>query len=145
RCPTALSEPRWNRQHIDHIQITAGETVGVERRGKSYEVPGALRDMMPNHMSQLLSLTAMEPPISFDAEAVRDKKAEVIQAIRPVTPGPAMKDAVRGQYDAGVVLSKQVQAYRREPDVASDSSAETYIAWKLQVDNWRWAGVPFYL
>ena len=87
----------------------------------------------------------MEPPISFDAEAVRDKKAEVIQAIRPVTPGPAMKDAVRGQYDAGVVLGKQVQAYRREPDVASDSSAETYIAWKLQIDNWRWAGVPFYL
>jgi glucose-6-phosphate 1-dehydrogenase len=96
-------------------------------------------------MFQLLSLTAMEPPISFDAEAVRDKKAEVIQAIRPVTPGPAMKDAVRGQYDAGVVLGKQVQAYRREPDVASDSSAETYIAWKLQIDNWRWAGVPFYL
>jgi glucose-6-phosphate 1-dehydrogenase len=104
-----------------------------------------LRDMVPNHMFQLLSLTAMEPPISFDAEAVRDKKAEVIQAIRPVSPRRAMKDAVRGQYGAGTVLGKQAQAYRSEPNVAPDSNTETYIAWKLQIDNWRWAGVPFYL
>ena len=145
RFANGLFEPSWNRDHIDHIQITAAETVGVERRGKFYEKTGALRDMVPNHVFQLLAMTAMEPPISFDADAVRAKKAEVIQAIRPLKPSQALKDAVRGQYDAGIVLGKPVQAYRHEPDVAPESVTETFIACKLKIDNWRWAGVPFYL
>jgi glucose-6-phosphate 1-dehydrogenase len=145
RFANGLFEPIWNREHIDHVQITASETVGVERRGKFYEHTGALRDMVPNHLFQLLSMTAMEPPISFDAEAVRAKKAEVIQAIQPLTPERALQDAVRGQYAAGTVLGKPVRAYRNEPDVAPDSVTETYIACKLMIDNWRWAGVPFYL
>src|SRR6476661_5550873 len=140
-----LFEPIWNREHIDHVQISAAETVGVEQRGKFYEKTGALRDMVPNHVFQLLAMTAMEPPISFDADAVRAKKAEVIEAIRPLDPAHALKNAVRGQYDAGTVLGKTVRAYRQEPDVAPDSNTETYIACKLQIDNWRWAGVPFYL
>src|SRR5437868_5414072 len=145
RFANGLFEPMWNREHIDHVQITAAETVGVEQRGKFYEKTGALRDMVPNHVFQLVAMTAMEPPISFDANAVRAKKAEVIEAIRPLDPAQALKNAVRGQYDTGTVLGKTVRAYRQEPDVAPDSNTETYIACKLQIDNWRWAGVPFYL
>lgn len=145
RFGNGMFEPLWGREHIDHVEITAAETVGVEHRGKFYEKTGALRDMVPNHMFQLLAMTAMEPPNSFDADAVRSKKTEVLEAIKPLDEAQALKDAVRGQYDEGTLLNQHVQAYRSEPDVARDSATETYVAWKLGIDNWRWAGVPFYL
>jgi glucose-6-phosphate 1-dehydrogenase len=131
RFANGLFEPIWSRDHIDHIQITAAETVGVERRGKFYERTGALRDMLPNHLFQLLAMTAMEPPISFDADAVRAKKAEVIQAVRPMSEAEALQNAVRGQYAAGTVLGKPANAYRAEPDVAPDSTTETFMACRL--------------
>ena len=141
RFANGIFEPLWNRDHIDHVQITAAEIVGVEHRGRFYERTGALRDMVPNHLFQLLAMIAMEPPISFDADAVRTKKTELFHAIHPISP----TNAVRGQYGAGVVLGRQARAYRDEPDVAPDSTTETYAPLKLGIDNWRWAGVPFYL
>jgi glucose-6-phosphate 1-dehydrogenase len=141
RFANGIFEPMWSRDHIDHVQITAAETVGVEGRGRFYERTGALRDMVPNHLFQLLAMIAMEPPASFDADAVRAKKTELFQAIHPISPA----DAVRGQYGAGTVLGRTVRAYRDEPNVAPDSTTETYVALKLGVDNWRWAGVPLYL
>jgi glucose-6-phosphate 1-dehydrogenase len=141
RFANGLFEPIWNRDRIDHIQITVAETVGVERRGNFYEATGALRDMVPNHLFQLVAMTAMEPPVSFDAEAVRSKKAEVFKAIHPLTPD----DAVRGQYGDGQIAGAKVQAYRQEDRVDPKSDVETYVALRLTIDNWRWAGVPFYL
>ena len=140
-----MFEPIWNRDHIDHVQITAAETVGVEGRGKFYDKTGALRDMVPNHMFQLLAMMTMEAPNSFDADAVRAEKAKVIEAIRRMTPEEAVKNSVRGQYVFGEVKDKPVQAYRQSPDVDSKSRTETYLALKLFIDNWRWADVPFYI
>jgi glucose-6-phosphate 1-dehydrogenase len=131
RFGNGMFEPIWNRDRIDHVQITVAETVGVESRGRFYERTGALRDMVPNHVFQLLAMVAMEPPAGFDATAVRNRKSDVFSALRTVAP----EDAVRGQYDN----------YRQEKDVAPDSSTETYAAMRLSIDNWRWAGVPFYL
>ena len=139
RFSNGLFEPVWNRDRIDHVQITAAETVGVEKRGEFYEQTGALRDMVPNHVLSLLTLVAMEPPISLDAEEVRSKKVDVLAAISPVPP----EKAVRGQY--GADADGKVLAYRQEPDVARDSNVETYAALELEIDNWRWGGVPFYV
>jgi glucose-6-phosphate 1-dehydrogenase len=141
RFANGLFEPIWNRDRIDHVQITVSETVGVERRGKFYETTGALRDMVPNHVFQLLAMVAMEPPAGFDAKAIRDRKADVFAALCSVPP----EDAVRGQYGPGTVLGRQVHAYREEPDVSPTSDTETFVAMRLHIDNWRWAGVPFYL
>ncbi|MGA9796935.1 MAG: glucose-6-phosphate dehydrogenase [Rhizomicrobium sp.] len=141
RFANGMFEPIWNRDRIDHVQITVAETVGVEERGKFYEVTGALRDMVPNHLFQLVAMTAMEPPVAFDADAIRGKKADVFKATHPIAP----EDAVRGQYDAGNVGGKDVPSYRKEENVDPNSPIETYAALKLNIDNWRWAGVPFYL
>jgi len=145
RFGNGIFEPIWDRRYIDHVQITAAETVGVEQRGGYYDTSGALRDMVPNHLFQLLSLTALEPPISFDANAVRDEQAKVLHAIQPLSPEDVLSKTVRGQYGAGSSGGSPAAGYRAEPNVPQGSNTETYIALKLTIDNWRWADVPFYL
>jgi glucose-6-phosphate 1-dehydrogenase len=145
RFGNGLFESVWNRRYIDHVQITVAETVGVEGRGNFYEGTGAVRDMVQNHLFQLLAMTAMEPPVSFDADAVRDEKSKLLKAIQPFTPEDILTHTVRGQYGEGFINEKSAPAYRSEPRVAPDSTTETYAALKLTIDNWRWADVPFYL
>ncbi|MGB6553507.1 MAG: glucose-6-phosphate dehydrogenase [Candidatus Binataceae bacterium] len=145
RFGNGIFEPIWNRRYIDSVQITAAETVGVEERGGYYETAGALRDMVPNHMMQLIAMIGMEPPTSFGAEAVRDEKAKLLNAIQILSSEDVITMAVRGQYGDGTELGKKVRAYRKEDQVNPESHVETYAALELHIDNWRWAGVPFYV
>jgi glucose-6-phosphate 1-dehydrogenase len=144
RFDNAIFEPIWNRRYIDHVQITNAETVGVERRGGYFDTAGTLRDMVPNHVMQLLSLTAMESPVSFQADAVRNEQAKVLHAIQPLSSDDVLRSSVRGQYGAGLLGEEKVSAYRAEPGVSPESRTETFVALKINIDNWRWAGVPFY-
>jgi glucose-6-phosphate 1-dehydrogenase len=145
RFGNGIFEPIWNRRYVDHVQITVAETVGVEGRGGYYDKAGALRDMVQNHMLQLLALTAMEPPISFHADDVRDERVKVLHAVHRLLPDEVEASVVRGQYGPGAAGGSTVPGYRSEPSVAAGSATETYVALKLTVDNWRWADVPFYL
>ena len=141
RFGNGLFEPIWNRDRIDHVQLTVAESIGIEGRGNFYEKTGALRDMVPNHLFQLVAMTAMEPPVSFDAADIRAKKAELFKAVHALS----LADVVRGQYDAGAIQGVAVPAYRAEENVSPDSNVETFVAARVMIDNWRWAGVPFYL
>jgi glucose-6-phosphate 1-dehydrogenase len=145
RFTNTIFEPLWNRRYVDHVQITVAEDLGVEHRGTFYEQSGALRDIVQNHLLQVLALTAMEPPASFDANAIRDEKVKALRSIRPLDASDLGRHVVRGQYTRGEISGVEVPGYRDEEGVDRDSSVETYLALELEVDNWRWAGVPFYL
>jgi glucose-6-phosphate 1-dehydrogenase len=145
RFGNSMFEPVWNRNYVEYIEITAVEALGVEGRGEFYEETGALRDMVANHMLQLLMLTAMEPPVAFDADSVREQKVQVLRAIRPMSKEEVAKFTIRGQYGAGEIDAKPVPGYRQEQGVKPDSETETFAAVEFHVDNWRWAGVPFYV
>jgi glucose-6-phosphate 1-dehydrogenase len=145
RFSNGIFEPLWNQHYVDHVQITVAEDIGVGSRGAFYEEAGALRDIVQNHVMQVLCLTAMEPPVTFDAESVREEKVKVLKAARPIPQDEVNLYAVRGQYERGWVFGEEVEGYREEEDVAPDSTTETYVALKLFIDNWRWAGVPFYI
>jgi glucose-6-phosphate 1-dehydrogenase len=145
RFGNGIFEPIWNRRHIDHIQITVAESIGIEGRGAFYEETGASRDFLQNHLLQLLSLVAMEPPTTFEADALRDEKVKIIRAVTRMTPDQVAQDVVRGQYGSGWVEGQPVRSYREEPAVDPASETETFIAARLQIDDWRWSGVPFYL
>jgi len=145
RFANSIFEPIWNRNHIDNVQITIAETLGVEHRASYYDKSGAIRDMFQNHMLQMLALVAMEPPISFDADPIRDEKAKLLRTVRPFDPTDLDRSIVRGRYTAGRINGQNVQAYLSEKGVASDSRTETYVAARLFIDNWRWKDVPFYL
>ncbi len=145
RFANGIFEPVWNQHYVDHVQITVAEDIGVGTRGAFYEEAGALRDIVQNHLMQVLCLTAMEPPVAFDADSVREEKVKVLKAVRPIPEDDVGEAAVRGQYDGGWVFGEGARGYREEENVAPDSETETYVALKLLVDNWRWAGVPFYV
>ena len=145
RFANSIFEPIWNNQHVDSVQVTVGEELGIEKRGAYYERAGAMRDIVQNHALQLLTLVAMEPPIAFEAQPVRDEKVKVLRAVRPLEAHEIELNTVRGQYQAGWVLGEKVAGYREEANVAPESQTETFAALRLQIDSWRWAGVPFYI